>query len=200
MVKPVQKQPTPSTAQGETTSVVEPSSPDLVINPESALNLFAGHIEKTKETVEVKIEGTELNLPSASERREARKRGKGAVPDIETVILDEEDIPSDDELNALLDDIENFGYNDLHPEILTTEEKATERTIYFTEEGDEIQTLSDEEDVQINLIKDIIPEPTIPVSETTPAQDQPSTAPEPLISRNSLSSEDLEGEFSTSKI
>ncbi|KAI3814052.1 hypothetical protein L1987_18794 [Smallanthus sonchifolius] len=185
MVKHVQKQPTPSTAQGETTSVVEPSSPDLVINPESALTLFAGHIEKTKETVEVKIEGTELNLPSASERREARKRGKGAVPDIETVILDEEDIPSDDELNALLDDIENFGYNDLHPEILSTEEKATERTRYFTEEGDEIQTLSDEEDVQINLIKDIIPEPTIPVSETTPAQDQPSTAPEPPISRKS---------------
>ncbi|KAI3676313.1 hypothetical protein L1987_85919 [Smallanthus sonchifolius] len=200
MVKPVQKQPTTSTAQGETTSVVEPSSPDLVTNPESALRgclgllfkqlinllpfsksnpkhpltIFAGHTEKTKEAVEVKVEGTELNLPSASERRDARKRGKRTSTEIETVILDEEDITSDDELNALLDDIENFGYNDLYPEILTTEEKETERTRYFTEDGDEIQTLSDEEkgeeDVQINLIKTVTPEPTTTVSESGPAQ------------------------------
>ncbi|KAI3814132.1 hypothetical protein L1987_18879 [Smallanthus sonchifolius] len=139
----------------------------------------------TKESVEVKVEETESVLPSAHERREARKRGKGAMANIETMILDEEDIPSDDELNALLDEIDNFGYNDLHPEILTTEEKETERTRYFTEEGDEIQTLSYEEDVQINLIKTIIPEPTIPISESNPTQDQPSTAPEPPISRKS---------------
>ncbi|KAI3825198.1 hypothetical protein L1987_06675 [Smallanthus sonchifolius] len=189
MVKPVQKQPTTSTAQGETTSVVEPSSPDLVTNPESALTIFAGHTEKTKEAVEVKVEGTELNLPSASERRDARKRGKGTSTEIETVILDEEDIPSDDELNALLDDIENYGYNDLYPEILTTEEKETERTRYFTEDGDEIQTLSDEEkgeeDVQINLIKTVTPEPTTTVSESKTAQDPPSVTPEPPISRKS---------------
>ncbi|KAI3805610.1 hypothetical protein L1987_28141 [Smallanthus sonchifolius] len=183
--KPTPQQPTTSKAQGETTSELKPSSPAFVTDPESALTVYTGHGAMTKESVEVKVEETESVLTSAHERREARKRGKGAMSYIETVILDEEDIPSDDELNALLDEIDNFGYNDLHPEILTTEEKETERTRYFTEEGDEIQTLSDEEDVQINLIKTIIPEPTIPISESNPTQDQPSTAPEPPISRKS---------------
>ncbi|KAI3810855.1 hypothetical protein L1987_20478 [Smallanthus sonchifolius] len=124
--KPTPQQPTTSKAQGKTTSELEPSSPAFVTDLESALTVYTGHGAMTKESVEVKVEETESVLPSAHERREARKRGKGAMANIETVILDEEDIPSDDELNALLDEIDNFGYNDLHPEILTTEEKETE--------------------------------------------------------------------------
>ncbi|KAI3807741.1 hypothetical protein L1987_23675 [Smallanthus sonchifolius] len=169
MIKPVQQQPTTSTAQRETTSVVEPSSPAIVTNPESALIVFTGNAEKTKEAVEVKVEEPELDLPLVSERRDARKKGKGTSSEIETVILDEEDIPSDDELNALLDEIENYGY--------------------FIEEGEEIQTLSDEEkgeeDVQVNLIKTITPEPTTKVSHSSPAQDPTSVAPESPISRKS---------------
>ncbi|KAI3754572.1 hypothetical protein L1987_54358 [Smallanthus sonchifolius] len=105
-------------------------------------------------TSEVKVDEQEFDLPSASQRREARKRGKGTIDEVETVILDEEDVASDDELNAHLDEIDNFGYNDLHPEILPTKERETEKTRYFTEEGDKIQALSDEEkveeDVQVN--------------------------------------------------
>ncbi|KAI3808432.1 hypothetical protein L1987_24383 [Smallanthus sonchifolius] len=187
--KPVQQQATTSMALGEITSVVEPLSPAIITDPESTMTIFTGHAEKTKEAVEVKVEGPELDLPSASERRDARKKGKGTSTEIETVILDEEDIPSDDELNALLNEIEIFGYNDLYPEILTTEEKETERTRYFTEEGEEIQTLSDEEkdeeEVLVNLIKKVTPEPTTTASESIPAQDPPSVAPEPPTSRKS---------------
>ncbi|KAI3802607.1 hypothetical protein L1987_30746 [Smallanthus sonchifolius] len=74
--KPTPQQPTTSKAQGETTSELEPSSPAFVTNPESAL--------MTKESVEVKVEETESVLPSAHERREAMKRGKGAMANIET--------------------------------------------------------------------------------------------------------------------
>ncbi|KAI3794687.1 hypothetical protein L1987_37320 [Smallanthus sonchifolius] len=81
------------------------------------------------EAVEVKIEEQELDLPSTSERREARKRGKGTDTEVETMILDEKDVASGDELNALLDEIDNFGYNDLYPEILPTEELETERPL-----------------------------------------------------------------------
>ncbi|KAI3732710.1 hypothetical protein L1987_63917 [Smallanthus sonchifolius] len=148
LIKHVQQQTTTSTAKGETTSSVEPSSPAFVTDPESAMTTYTGHAAKTKEVVEV----------------------KGTETEIETVILNEEDIPSDDELNALLDEIDNFGYNELYPEILPTEEQETEKMRYFTDEGDEIQALSDEEkteeEVQVNIVKPTVPDtPTPPTSE-----------------------------------
>ncbi|KAI3712688.1 hypothetical protein L1987_71250 [Smallanthus sonchifolius] len=84
-VKPVQQQATTSTAQGETTSGVEPSSPAFFTDPESAMTIYTGHAAKTKEAMEVKVEEQEIDLPSASERREARKRGKGTMTEIETM-------------------------------------------------------------------------------------------------------------------
>ncbi|KAI3754486.1 hypothetical protein L1987_54270 [Smallanthus sonchifolius] len=92
--------------------------------------------------MEVKVEEPEFDLSSASERRAARERGKGMESNVEVVVLNEEEIGSGDELNAILEEIDNFGVNDLYPEILATEDLQDEKVRYFTEEGDEIQTLS----------------------------------------------------------
>ncbi|KAI3826977.1 hypothetical protein L1987_01038 [Smallanthus sonchifolius] len=108
---------TPSTAQGENTSTGGPSSP---ANPQSALTIFTGQATKTKDVVEVKLEETSYDLPSVSERRAARERGKGNESSAEVVILDEEEIGSDHELNALLEEIDNYGFNEDYPEILAT--------------------------------------------------------------------------------
>ncbi|KAI3732530.1 hypothetical protein L1987_63735 [Smallanthus sonchifolius] len=174
MVK-TSEQATASTAQGETTFSSGPSSPTFVTNPESAMTIFSSPAAKIKEAVEVKVEEQEFDLPSASERKEARKRGKGTITEVETVILDEEDVASDDMLNVLLDEIDNFGYNELYPDILPTEERETERTRYFTEEGDESKALSDEDktedDVRVNIVKPVVPdEPTPIIPEATQFQ------------------------------
>ncbi|KAI3821475.1 hypothetical protein L1987_09043 [Smallanthus sonchifolius] len=49
----------------------------LLKNPQSALTIFTGPVAKTKESMEVKNEETEFDLPSISERKAARERGKG---------------------------------------------------------------------------------------------------------------------------
>ncbi|KAI3827843.1 hypothetical protein L1987_01930 [Smallanthus sonchifolius] len=173
MTKP-SSQETPSTTQGEFTATDKPSSPVVVSNPLSALTILTGQAAKSKDSVEVKVEETDYDLPSASDRRADKKKGKGKDKDdeVEVVVLDEEDVPSDDELNTLLDEIENFGYNDLHPEILQTEDKKSERTRYFTKEGDEIQTLSDEDlnedDIQVDLL--MPEEPSIAKASQAPTQ------------------------------
>ncbi|KAI3725028.1 hypothetical protein L1987_64800 [Smallanthus sonchifolius] len=176
--EPTTSVPRVKTLSLEVKMLVEHLSPAFVIDPEFAMTIHTGHAAKTKEAVEVQ----EFDLPSASKRREARKRGKGTKTEIETVILDEEDIPSDDELNSLLDEIDNFGYNELYPEILPTEERESEKKRYFTEEGDEIQALSDEEkteeDVQVNIVKPVITEQTTTASEATQTPTQPSIDPE----------------------
>ncbi|KAI3821377.1 hypothetical protein L1987_08944 [Smallanthus sonchifolius] len=154
-------QETPSTVQGETTSAGGHSSPAFVSNPESALTIFTGKVAKTKETMEVKIEETEFDFPSTSERRAARERGKGKESYIEVVILDEEEIGPDHELNALLDEIDNYGFNDEYPEIMATEDLHEEKVRYFTEEGDEIQALSDDDKDEASVKVDLVnTEPT----------------------------------------
>ncbi|KAI3744938.1 hypothetical protein L1987_58036 [Smallanthus sonchifolius] len=116
------QQETPSAAQGETTSAGVPSSPAFVSNTQFALIIFTGQVTKTKDSVEVKTEETGYDLPSVSERRANRERGKGIESSVDMVILDEEEIGSDHELNALLDEIDNYGFNDDYPEILAKED------------------------------------------------------------------------------
>ncbi|KAI3821564.1 hypothetical protein L1987_09132 [Smallanthus sonchifolius] len=81
------QQETPSTAQGETTSAGGPSSPTLISNPQSTLTTFTSQATKTKDDVEVKLEETSYNLPSVSERRASRERGKGKELSVEVVFL-----------------------------------------------------------------------------------------------------------------
>ncbi|KAI3762531.1 hypothetical protein L1987_52961 [Smallanthus sonchifolius] len=148
---PIQQQATTSTTQEETTSGVELSFPALVTNHESALTIFSEPVTKPKGDMEVKNKSKSWTF---------------------------RDVASEND--AFLYEIDNFDYNDLHPEILPTEELETERVCYFTEEGDEIQALSDENqdegDVQVNIVKPT-DEPTPTVPEATQAPTQPPIDP-----------------------
>ncbi|KAI3774113.1 hypothetical protein L1987_48657 [Smallanthus sonchifolius] len=180
-------QETASTAPGETTFAGGPSSPTFVTNPESTMTIFTGPATKSKEVMEVKIEDTQCDLTSASERRAARERGKGKESNVEVVILDEEEIGSDHELNELLNQIDNYGINDNYPEIMTTRDQSEERTRYFIDQADEIQALPDddkeESNVQVDLVKPVIlDEKTTTHTEPTPTEctpTEPIQAPKP---------------------
>ncbi|KAI3819848.1 hypothetical protein L1987_13700 [Smallanthus sonchifolius] len=175
------QQETPSAAQGGTTSAGGPSSPTFVSNPQSALTIFTGQVAKTKDVVEVKIEETGYDLPSVSEWRDAKERGIGKESSADVVILDEEEIGSDHELNALLEEIDNYRFNEDYPEILATEDLHEENVRYFTEEGEEFQALSDDDKDEANVKVDLVhtePTPTEP-TQTTHTESTPSKPIQP---------------------
>ncbi|KAI3811008.1 hypothetical protein L1987_20722 [Smallanthus sonchifolius] len=161
MIKSSQQE-TPSAAQGETTSAGGPSSPAFVSNTQSALTVFTGQAAKTQDDVEVKIQETSADV----------------------VILDEEEIRSDHELNALLDEIDNFGFNNDYPMILATEDLHEENVRYFTEEGEEIQALSedaqDEASVKVDLVHtEPTPTESTETTHTESTPNEPINAPKP---------------------
>ncbi|KAI3808817.1 hypothetical protein L1987_24778 [Smallanthus sonchifolius] len=99
----------------------------------------------TKESVEVKIEETDYDFPSASERRATRERGKGKESSVDAVILDEEEVGSDHELDELQKQVDDFGTIEDYPEIVILGEEQGDKLKYFIEEGNEFDAPSDNE-------------------------------------------------------
>ncbi|KAI3786717.1 hypothetical protein L1987_40613 [Smallanthus sonchifolius] len=128
-----------------------PSSPTFITNPESAVIVYTGEAEKPKDSVEVKVEQMEYDLPSTSQRRDDREKGKGKEADVDLVILDEEEVGSDHELDGLLKQIDDFGTVYEFPEIVTLGEEHQEKLRYITETGDEIEALTDTDEEDPSL-------------------------------------------------
>ncbi|KAI3810791.1 hypothetical protein L1987_20413 [Smallanthus sonchifolius] len=138
--------------EGETTSAGGPSSPAFVTNTQSALTIFTGQVAKTKDAMEVKIEETGYDLPSVSERRANRERGKEIESSVDVVILDEEEVGYDHELDELLKQVDDFGTIEDYPEIVTLKEEQGDKLKYFIEEGNEFDapTYNDLEDQDVS--------------------------------------------------
>ncbi|KAI3810946.1 hypothetical protein L1987_20631 [Smallanthus sonchifolius] len=151
---------------------------EQMVQKDEEIKLLKSNLaDQTEEVKDLKLEG-ETNVSQSIATGGLSSPAFVTNPESAlTIYSDEEEIGSDHELDELLKQIDDFGTIEEFPEIVTLGEEHGEKIRYFTEEGDEIEALSDSPTVKVTFVE---PETTDgPIGTTEEASQTEPTPTEP---------------------